>query len=326
MNKTILYSATRQWNPGDEFIFYGVRRIFNEVVGKHNTVLYNRNPYVVRYGRARLETFRDSMYENSWIDGGYIPDAVVMMGPEWYGPGCKSLYEAVLRHNLPLYMLGVGTAKLDLTDTEKEAIGSNVRLIMARDEYAGDCLRGYGSTVDICPAIFAAGYNRLRIFKSKVGLIFHAGLYHSSPDEDLFDRLHIAWKAICAEMDVRMICHTYVDFCDAKTLFPNADIFYSSFAEDYVEAYDGVDVVAGTRIHGMGMAASLGIPGIFVPLPYDDRAPAAKGFNSIFSEPEDVLGNIKKIDIRELSSELIERKKAAWGRYVDRVRVAWEKG
>ena len=62
MNTTIIYSATRQWNPGDEFILFGVRRIFDTVVGKHNVVMYNRNPYVVKDGRPTIETFRQSTF------------------------------------------------------------------------------------------------------------------------------------------------------------------------------------------------------------------------------------------------------------------------
>ena len=134
-----------------------------------------------------------------------------------------------------------------------------------------------------------------------------------------------AWRAIGAVMKVKMLCHTYIDYCSAKSLFPNADIFYSSFAEDYIEAYDEVDIVAGTRIHGMGLGASLGIPGVFVSLVNDTRGQAARGFNSIFAEPEDILEVIMCMNIRDLSEELIERKKSAFVRYVELVRSKYGK-
>jgi hypothetical protein len=324
LNTTILYSATRQWNPGDEFILYGVRRIFDAVVCEHNVVIFNRNPYVVKYGRPRMETLRSSMYENSWVDYGVTPDAVVMMGPEWYGNGCEPLYEMVLRQEVPLYLLGIGTSKFDLDETEMAAISLNAKMIVARDEHAQERLLKYGALLDVCPAIFAADFNSLRQSKSKIGITFHAGLYHTSPNAELFNRLHTAWKAIYAKMDVKFLCHTYVDFCDCNTLFPDADIFYSSLAEDYIKEYDSVDVVVGTRIHGMGLAASLGIPGVFVPMPSDDRASAVKGFNSIFAEPEDVLETINQMDVQKISEGLIELKRAAWGRYVERVKAVWE--
>ena len=44
--KNIIYSATRQWNPGDEFILMGVESLIQEVFGSHNSILYNRNPQI----------------------------------------------------------------------------------------------------------------------------------------------------------------------------------------------------------------------------------------------------------------------------------------
>jgi hypothetical protein len=44
--KNILFSTTRQWNPGDEFILFGIRRIFSAIGLEHNAVIFNRNPEV----------------------------------------------------------------------------------------------------------------------------------------------------------------------------------------------------------------------------------------------------------------------------------------
>lgn len=42
--KNVVYSATRQWNPGDEFILRGARRVIEAKIGPSNAILYNRNP------------------------------------------------------------------------------------------------------------------------------------------------------------------------------------------------------------------------------------------------------------------------------------------
>lgn len=43
--KNIMFSSTRQWNCGDEFILFGVMNIFDRLLGKdsYNPILYNRN-------------------------------------------------------------------------------------------------------------------------------------------------------------------------------------------------------------------------------------------------------------------------------------------
>jgi len=42
----ILVSSTRQWNPGDEFIFFGVQNLLKEALKgqRINWILYDRNP------------------------------------------------------------------------------------------------------------------------------------------------------------------------------------------------------------------------------------------------------------------------------------------
>lgn len=321
MNTTILYSATRQWNPGDEFILYGVRRIFDAVAGRHNVVMYNRNPYINNIGRPDMQTFRNLTFENSWIDGGIVPDAVVLMGPEWYSVNCRSLYELVLRHRVPMYLLGVGTSYYDLSSVEVEAIKNHARVIVVRDDNALRCLSCYGAVLDTCPALFAAGYNRLRTEKRKVGISFHAGGYVCSPSQDLFSRLCRAWDMVYKENDVVLICHTYVDYCEAVSRYPDVEVFYSSLAEDYIQAYDGCDVVVGTRIHGIGLAASLGVPGIFISC--DARAQAAQGFNAVFAEPEDVMDRLRCLDVQKVSNDLIELKKVVFERYVKKVGIGF---
>ena len=45
----ILLSTTRQSNPGDEFILYGVENIFHEMGLSFNPIIYNRNLELIKF-------------------------------------------------------------------------------------------------------------------------------------------------------------------------------------------------------------------------------------------------------------------------------------
>ena len=51
----IVFSATRQFNPGDEFILYGIMNLLHDVMENEsfNAVIYNRNPDI-KIGRAHV--------------------------------------------------------------------------------------------------------------------------------------------------------------------------------------------------------------------------------------------------------------------------------
>ena len=48
----ILFSTSRQWNCGDEFILFGVRRLLDRVPLRYNSIIYNRHPGEI--GRAHV--------------------------------------------------------------------------------------------------------------------------------------------------------------------------------------------------------------------------------------------------------------------------------
>src|ERR1700730_9064305 len=95
----ILISSTRQWNPGDEFICKGVKRIMSQVTGtSHNWLLWNRNPdlFLKRWEDARLRTdFLTNSQREPMLD---VTDLVVFAGtPEWTGPAVSRVYRELLR-------------------------------------------------------------------------------------------------------------------------------------------------------------------------------------------------------------------------------------
>ena len=58
--------------------------------------------------------------------------------------------------------------------------------------------------------------------------------------------------------------------------FPDIDINYSYDSKDYIDIYNKFDLVIGGRVHGIGMSASLGIPGIMIK--HDSRSSTTDGF------------------------------------------------
>jgi len=87
----ILFSTTRQWNPGDEFIFFGIRNILTELGIKFNTIIYNRHPSINppptfrRHRWSKLEKY-PNMDNSFFLDIPAAVDYVIIAGsPEWTG-------------------------------------------------------------------------------------------------------------------------------------------------------------------------------------------------------------------------------------------------
>ena len=111
--KNVIYSTTRQWNPGDEFILMGVINILNEVIGEHNPIIYNRNPDIrPEIGQVYLRK-KDNKYSglvrNDYIRMGFLDNSIkfdtdcsfadlaVFAGtPEWWDMRCENFYQHII--------------------------------------------------------------------------------------------------------------------------------------------------------------------------------------------------------------------------------------
>jgi len=119
------FSTTRQWNPGDEFILFGVRHILDEMKISYNPIIYNRNPSVrPTVDQARRQSgvnspsllgdgenktsindrLQEPFFDNSMkpeVDYSFI-DWIIFAGtPEWGTSRLSDLYRAIFRHKLP---------------------------------------------------------------------------------------------------------------------------------------------------------------------------------------------------------------------------------
>ena len=158
------------------------------------------------------------------------------------------------------------------------------------------------------------GYQRLRTGPGVVGLVFqNSSQRFNSVRPEISEYLAGQYRRILREYpDCRVICHTCADFLEARRTLPLADVRYSALAEDYEGIFDACDVVVGPRVHGAGLAASLGIPSILVQ--HSARGLTGWGFRAVPANPgDDLLGMIRGIDVEGESRKLMEWKEH-WSR------------
>lgn len=310
MGKNYLFSTTRQWNPGDEFILLGSIYLMNQFCeDRINPIIFNRNPDIrvdsthrnkwktktgtKKYegssfrGKGLLNAFcRLGFYDNSFKDdtNPEILDGVVFAGsPEWYGNRLESLYETILEYDLPTYFLGIGLGeKIEINQLSKstQEVLKRAQIIAVRDENAYQLLKSYGARKITCPAFLSAPCNKKVTEVKKVALIYGTNntVVNNWISKETHEFLMELYAKIQKEYEVGFVCHYIDEVEEIKKDFPNAEVYYSYDSKDYIEIYNQFDFVVGPRVHGIGMSASLGIPGVM--LAHDLRADTVKGFQA----------------------------------------------
>lgn len=356
MTKNILISATRQWNPGDEFIMFGVENIIKEMIGPFNPILYNRSPEV-RNGRKynqyfktknkalRIEKmhllrlfkggFRDNSFKNGTDES--IIDCVVFAGsPEWYGYRVKSLYEIVKRRKLPCAFLGIGMGdSRDFNKLEKlyYEVLDKADVISTRDHQTLEYVSKYGAKYVTCPAFLSAPYNKKVEKVQKVALIYATNktVFGNNVSKETHDYLIGLYKELAKIYDVTLVCHYIDEIEEARKELPEFDIRYSYDAKDYIDIYNEFDMVVGGRVHGIGICGSLGIPGVMIS--HDVRSETVRGFKAeVINYKEDAsyenaIKIIRKVEneIEERSKILIEHKENVKKEYIELLRPMLER-
>lgn len=353
MNKNILISTTRQWNPGDEFIMMGAINILKEIYNYNvNPIIFNRNPSIrvgcswrnktqsysftlkwdYKYWKGKsffTELFRIGHYDNSWKDDMNISNidmALFAGSPEWYGKRLKAMYQAIEKGDIPTIFLGLGAGdSIDFakSDAIVDRVLTMAKVIMTRDKQTEKMLKKYGAIYMPCPALFAAPSNKIVKEVKKIGLIYatHETLKGNNVSKSMHDYIIDLYKELNKIYDVELVCH-YIDEIDkAKDEFPDIDINYSYDSKDYIDIYNKFDLVIGGRVHGIGMSASLGIPGIMIK--HDSRSSTTDGFLAtsinIGTSVNDIVEIIeaKSKNIENESKKLNEHKKETMSKYLE---------
>lgn len=329
--KNYLFSTTRQYNPGDEFILFGVINILEEMGSRFNPVIFNRNQEVnpalaflnpLRRIKSQSKLvkvlgsiFRVSQVDNSFKDVHDLDfiDCVVFAGsPEWKTPRLYPLYKKMKGFKGPVLYLGLGAFSENekIPFFAKKAL-KEASVIAYRTQMLDEVLRDYdNSTLMPCPALFSAGIKVCNYeINNKVAITYGTakaskGNHVSQSAASLMEEAYLFLIDKGYECDI--VCHYIDEIPEAKRLFPKAEIRYSFDAKDYIDIYKSYSAVVTSRVHAVGMCASMGIPGLLIA--HDGRADTVRGFKAeVFSDS----GSIEEfhdsiLDLMERRSELSE--------------------
>ncbi len=323
--KNFIFSTTRQWNPGDELILAGVINIFAELGERYNPIIFNRNPDVrsLFQDKQLFKTSRipsdfcynadqimlESNLKFGFFDNSLKPNTdcsfanwVIFAGsPEWYNGRTYDLYVNILKHNIPVMILGVGGG-FEAYRPEFLEVVQKAKALIVRDEMTLDALSKIKSDVTqmACPALLSAPSSKERQIEKvkKIGLIFQTSwkdsVIWSGCSEEAYEYqirlLHEIIHHYGNTYEFALVCHYIDDLPMAKKVFPQHEVYYSYNALDYLDIYRQFDFVVGLRVHGIGAAASVGVPGVAIQ--HCARGATCHGFLA------DVL-NFENVDIPE---------------------------
>lgn len=351
--QNILYSATRQWNPGDEFILMGAEYLMTQILGSHNSILYNRNPQIRpdfsslrenKFARSLLKKLYKKLIDNrGFLDNSFKPnrqnsyvDMVVFAGsPEWYGRRLEELYKFIDDKNTPVIFLGLGAAdtitlnkfsKVELSVLDKS------KLLTCREEYCTQVLESFNSIYLPCPALFSSPIVK-RIEKvKKIALLYGTNkavdANNISKETDLF--MKEIYQSLLGkysdEYEFEFVAH-YIDELDQFEIdYPNRVLRYHYKSDAYIDIFKEYDLVIGHRVHGIGMCASMGIPGIMIA--HDKRSATVQGFlaemvytNSDYSVFEEIFRKtVENIALK--NQQLLEHKEDTKNTYLSLLKKA----
>ena len=292
----IVFSTTKQWNPGDELILHGIRNL----LGEHVFIMFNRHPFI---------SFNNRVGDNSYYFGmgdEIIDHAIFAGSPEYQTQPNYDMYRLIAKQKIPFSYIGVGGMPF-----VKGIPFHKATVKIVRDSLAANI---EGSTLLPCPSIYANKTLDLEPVKKKVriGFCYQSILrYICSPSQTLND---LCVKFI-EEYKPLVICHSYVDYVEAEK--NGWDCFYSANYHDYKEVYSKLDLLVGTRIHGSGWCASMGIPSILIP--HDERWETGQNLGAnIFNGKDfsDLVSQFEQFDVEKESKRIIQLRKDTFPKYM----------
>ena len=290
----ILYSTTRQYNPGDEFILFGVRNLLKHIGVNDTPVIFNRNQEVnqplsflnplrkvkgqSKWVKALGSFLRISQVDNSFKDIHDIDmfDMIVFAGsPEWYSSRLNTLYNKLKNYKKPILFLGVGSfGEIKYISPLKRKILERASLITYRTKQLNDFFCSYERASYLpCPALFSVAGVEHSLVTGKIAICF--GVSEASKgnhvSNNAMNKMINAYNFLKSEnYIIEIVCHYIDELPFAIKYFPEAEIRYSYDAKDYEDIYKQYQYVVTSRVHAIGICASLGIPGTLIA--HDGRA------------------------------------------------------
>jgi hypothetical protein len=300
--KNILVAATRQWNPGDEFILFGVQNLIGE---NNNYIIYDRNPDLLPLKK---------IWSNSWKKQSLEKiDSVIIAGsPEWMGNALQPLFSSCLNKK-QISFLGIGNTsnKVNLTNLDIQTL-RNAKIIITRDEITKQSLLNYKikSITLPCPAFYASKITKNIEKINKIGFVIQSNEIESQKiSKDLMQKSLDIYNKLKDIYEVNFIYH-YIN--ELFNIPFKGD--YSYDAKDYINIYNKYDLIITTRLHGAVLASSLGIPSIL--LNTDARCISCSNqIPYIINNFNYEINFIKEINVKEINENLIKFKNESFINY-----------
>ncbi|MFP4472561.1 MAG: polysaccharide pyruvyl transferase family protein [Candidatus Omnitrophota bacterium] len=345
----ILFSTTRQWNPGDEFILHGIQNILRELLEGYNAIIFNRSPemkhkeeptisFQLKLRSLSCKRLQLTRYDNSFKEAvlyeNFI-DIVILAGtPEWASHRMNVLYEYILTHSIPALYIGIGAGSSDIDfDSLRggcKKVISNAPLITVRDRILEKALKRFNAHYLPCPALLSAPSTMEKHVHTvkKIGLIYMAntGVRSNTLLNSDYQFLKKYYQTLLERYGERyefhFICHYIDELPYFQKDFSGGTCTYSYDSKDYPDIYQKFDMVVGPRVHGIAMAASLGIPGISIQ--HDVRAHTCEGFlaekiniaDGVESAVQKFVDRAAHSDPATMSTELLNRKDEVYRKYL----------
>jgi hypothetical protein len=289
----------------------------------------------------RLEAnLRFGFFDNSLkpdTDYGFLDWMIFAGTPEWCNARVSDLYERVTTYSVPTMILGVGGGYNPYKEVFRDVIEkSKVFVVRDEDTFAEVSRAGYQATHLPCPALLSAdrSFERVVTEVKNISLIYQATIadsviwngYSMEAHDFVVSYFLALMKKFGGRAKFNIVCHYIDEIPLAMKLFPDVSVNYSYNAEDYYDIYGAADFVIGPRVHGIGIAASMGIPGVAIT--HDKRGVTCKGFlaeilsfdaglDEAITTAEKAIGNA-----RGVSRALLRHKRKTMARYQSLVAAA----
>lgn len=159
----ILISTTTNWNPGDDFIRYGVKNLLKNLYPNVIYIHYDTNPDYFKVDEWAMGSGHKSNTMNNPIDWSMINLVVLAGSPEFLHGPLRPIYEGLYEHrDIPLLAIGVGysneMSQLTLSLEEHMVLSrDNTCIITRQNDLQKELSDRLARTVYClpCPALFA---------------------------------------------------------------------------------------------------------------------------------------------------------------------------
>ena len=160
----------------------------------------------------------------------------------------------------------------------------------------------------------------------KIGLVYatNKSTENNRVTQQTENYLKYLYSNLMQHYECELICH-YVDELESiEKDFQNATYHYHYDAAQYEQIFKQYDCIISPRIHGCGIASSLGIPSIHIA--HSDRSETTKEFKSFLHGVDTDFNLIRqqieeiKLNMHDLNSSLISHKKNTLNKYLDLIK------